>query len=210
MSNDGFHPSTLVFLDTEYTSLNPQFRHVWNIGMIRRWPDGHEVAEEIILSDPDLTYADPMSLEIGHFWRRHPEFGGNPGSGVQVLSDRAAAQWVLSRVKPEIAPSGAVLPVHVVACIPAGDIEVLRELLHCNGLPWPAHYHQICAESMAIGALRARGVDVPVPFSAGWLGDQLGVSQLMPLDKHTALGDARWTMALFDAASAPAAVSAQT
>jgi hypothetical protein len=198
-----FHPSTVVFLDTEYTNLDLEWAQLWNIGMITRYPDGTQDAKEIVLTDLNLTYADPKALEIGHYWERHPDAGGDPGPGVQTLSGPGAARWVLARIRPCTAEDGTSVPVHLVGCNPIGDVTLLRDLLRHNALPWPAHYHVMCAESMAIGALRARGVDVPVPFSASWLGEQLGVDRGDPQEMHTALYDARWAMALHDAASAP-------
>lgn len=203
MTDSGSNPSTLVFLDTEYTGLDLEWAHLWNIGMITREPDGTQVAEEILIGGVNLTYADPAALAIGHYWTRHPDHGGNPGEGVQTLPERQAAGWVLERIKPRIAEDGTLVPVHLVACMPLGDVTLLRDLLRHNQMPWPAHYHVMCAESMAIGALRARGIDVPVPFSASWLGEQLGVTRGDPQEMHTALYDAQWAMALHDAASAP-------
>ena len=205
MANDtrGFHPSAEVFLDTEYTNLDLEWAQLWNIGMITRYPDGTLTADEIIITGVNLTYADPKALEIGHYWERHPDVGGDPGPGVTTIpSEHLAAQWVLAHIKPQI-EDGTAVPVHLVGCNPIGDVTLLRDLLRHNHLPWPANYHVICAESMAIGALRTRGVDVPLPFSASWLSDQLGVERGDPHQIHTALYDAGWAMALHDAASKP-------
>lgn len=200
--SDASYPSTLVFLDTEYTCLDLRLARLWNVGMVVRKPDGTQSTGEVIFDEVDLTYADPMALEKGHFWQRSPAVGGDPGAA-EFLSTRDAAQWILERLAPDITDDGKSVPRHIVGCNPIGDVILLRELLQLSGLPWPAHYHVICAEAMAIGALRARGVQVPIGFSSAWLTDQLGVTPTPASDKHTALGDAQWTMRLYDAASRP-------
>jgi hypothetical protein len=46
-------------------------RAAWEVGLIRRTPDGHEVPKTMFL-DIDLKRADPKALEIGGFYDRHP------------------------------------------------------------------------------------------------------------------------------------------
>lgn len=192
--------ATCVFLDTETTSLN-ESRRPWNIGLITRKPDGTETEEEIIIGEMDLSLADPRALEIGHFWDRHPIFGDDrPGDHVWIIDDEeAAACWLIERIAPT--KSGNV---HIIGCVPSFDVQTLTAMMHRQGLCWPAHYHIIDAEAVAIGALAARGIRTPLPYTGEWLTEQLGLdTSKYEAGKHTALGDARWARDLYDAATRP-------
>ena len=57
-------------VDTETTGLHWS-REAWEIGIVKRWPDG-KVQEASWFLDVDLRRADPKSLEIGGFYERHP------------------------------------------------------------------------------------------------------------------------------------------
>ncbi|MGH4011257.1 MAG: hypothetical protein ACRDTH_24375 [Pseudonocardiaceae bacterium] len=194
--------SALAFADTETTGLH-HHRRIWNIGLIRRYPDGTEIAEEIIIRWPDLTGADPRALSIGHFWARHPQHGGDPGDALVVEDEHAAADWLMARVRPEVSADGGVCPLHIVGAVPNFDVEGFAAMFARHNLCWPAHYHLLDAENIALGALAARGMRVALPYT----GEQ--VSELLGLDtatyaRHTALGDARWARDLYDAAMLPA------
>src|SRR5881394_2054482 len=60
----------LCFLDTETTGVHPG-RKVWEIGMIRREPDGEE-RETSFFVEVNLAKADPFGLTVGRFYERHP------------------------------------------------------------------------------------------------------------------------------------------
>jgi hypothetical protein len=192
--------STLCFLDTETTSLHSH-RKTWNIATILRDPDGHETAEEIIIRADDLIWeADPMALVIGHFWERHPDFGGDPGDAL-VLDEDDAVKWLHERIRPVVTPQGAV-PMHIVAAVPSFDVEGLSRWFRQHQLPWPMHYHQICAENVAVGALAARGLAIRPPYKSEDLSKLLGLD-MSSYSRHTALGDATWARDLYDAAMRP-------
>lgn len=192
--------STLCFLDTETTGLHSH-RRTWNIGLIRRDPDGTETAEEIIIRGDDLLWeADPMALLIGHFWERHPDFGGDPGAAL-VLDEEEALKWLHERIRPVVTPKGAV-PMHIVAAVPSFDVEGLSRWFRQHQMSWPMHYHQMCVENIALGALAGRGHVVRPPHKSKDL------SALLGLDadgywEHTALGDAYWARDMYDAAMRP-------
>jgi hypothetical protein len=192
--------STLAFLDTETTSLRRN-RQTWNIGVILRSPDGTETAEEVIVRGKDLTSdADPMSLLIGHFWERHPDFGGDPGDAL-VLEEDEAVVWLHRHVRPVITPQGAV-PMHIVAAVPSFDVEGLSRWFIQYDLGWPMHYHLICAENVALGALAARGHAFRAPYNSTAISEALGLD-VSVYERHTALGDAMWARDLYDAAMSP-------
>jgi len=191
---------TLAFIDTETTSLRHD-RRIWNIGLILRNPDGSEVAEEIIVRWPDMANADPMALKIGRFWERHPLHGGDLGKAELVGSEADAAYWVLQKLRPRVTDSG-VVDVHIVGCVPSFDVFGFLGMFRRNQLCWPAHYRPICAETLAVGALAARGLIVQPGWKSDELSERMGLNPLA-YDRHTALGDAMWARDLYDAAMRP-------
>ena len=61
-------------------------------------------------------------------------------------------------------------------------------------------------ENLAAGYLAAKGHRFPLPYSSGDLTEALGVDPGTAEEKHTALGDARWAMRLYDAVMAAGVV----
>lgn len=64
---------TLVFVDTETTSLRPD-RRAWDIALIVRRPGEPDREYQWFVDDLalDLGNADPFALKIGRFYERHP------------------------------------------------------------------------------------------------------------------------------------------
>ncbi|MGH9288057.1 MAG: hypothetical protein ACRD0V_07190 [Acidimicrobiales bacterium] len=189
----------IVFLDTETTSLRRD-RRVWNIGVITR-RRGVDVPEEIIIGHVDLADADPMALNVGGFWQRNPNVGGRPGEAQLVDDELRAALWLAERIRPVLTSDGP-RPVHIVGAVPSFDVEACAAMMRRHQQCWPAHYHLVDVENVAVGALAARGRVVGPPYDSGELSRLLGVD---PGDyaRHTALGDAYWARDLFDVAMRP-------
>lgn len=201
----GHTPAPLAFADTETDSLLPD-RRPWDIGIIRREPDGSEATLSIIVDDVDLTHADPRALAIGHFFQRHPSYGGT-SAGLRLPEDKAARQV-------EEMLRGA----HIIGCVPDFDVEVLKNMFRRHWLPWTAHYHLIDVENLIVGYLagrrgddeeigtytvdtgtcKARTVPLTPPWSSDDLSRAIGVEPPGPDERHTALGDARWAQRLYD------------
>lgn len=192
---------TLVFADTETTSLRAD-RRAWDVGLVVRRPGlpDEEFSWFVRQEDLDLANADLRSLEIGRFYERHPEFGGTG----DVLSERD----VLMAVERETRSA------FLAGCVPYFDAEVLGDRMRANGICPSWHYHLIDCETLISGSLAAQvalgaaGIDaVPRPpegwpHEPPWHSEEL--SQLIGVDparfdRHTALGDALWARALYDA-----------
>lgn len=177
--------SKLVFIDTETTSLDPFHGEIWEVGAITRSPDGRE-SEHRVLLDVSLDYADPMSLQIGGFHDRHPA-GNNynrPSSGPEtLLSLEAFAVWIVRLTH------GA----HLVGAVPSFDEERMRLACVRSEVVPSWHYHLVDVEALVAG----RG-PFPPPWNSGELSKAVGVDPA-EFDRHTALGDARWAMAIYDA-----------
>lgn len=204
----------LVFLDTETTGVHPE-RQVWEVGMIRRDDAGQRELQFFV--EVDLSKADPFGLSVGRFYERHPRgrhLSGRPGQMDHDdlyspdLAANAVAGWT----------HGA----HVIGSVPSFDTTSLDKLLWDHGLISAWHYHLIDVENLAVGYLagaarfaeynnRPYGVDsegtfvtaatvrdiITPPTKSREVAELLGVAQSEE-DKHTALGDARWAMAIFD------------
>lgn len=193
----------LAFIDTETTSLRPD-RRAWEIGLIIRDPFAGEYDIEkehhwfVETDDLDLGNADLKSLQIGRFHERHP--------GKFAPSPCGPEKWVMEQV--EELTRGA----HLVGAVVSFDAEVLAARMRANGICPSWHYHLIDVEALAVGYLAGMapygtpGSNRPVnalqltgpPWKSDDLSAALGVT-VSDEDRHTALGDARWAKAIYDA-----------
>jgi DNA polymerase III epsilon subunit-like protein len=114
---------TIVFLDTETTSLRPD-RRVWEIG------------------DIDLAGADPAALRIGRFYERHP-FGTGRGMATRVYRESDALLTIEQYTRDAT----------IVGAVPWFDTEVLDRRMRAHGILPSWHYHLADVETLAAGAL---------------------------------------------------------
>lgn len=202
----------LCFIDTETTGVHPG-RQVWEVAMIRREDDLTQ--EVLFFVDVDLASADPFGLKVGGFYDRHPagRWLSNKGGPVEFPwgtemgrhLDKATAAKVVARFT-----HGA----HLVGAVPNFDAETLAPLLREHGLTPAWHYHLIDVENLAAGWLLGHAAamgtppDVVTAAIPPWKSDELsrhcGVEPPGEDERHTALGDARWAMRLYDAISGAA------
>lgn len=178
----------LAFVDTETTGLDPDRHEIWEVGLIIREEDGSE-REHLWYLAPDLGTADPVALEIGRFFERHPWYSGDPALAalhpVQVPASFAAEFMGLTR------------GCHLVGAVVSFDALRLDRLLRANRALGLWHYHLVDVEALVAGAL-----GVAPPWSSRDLSAAVGVAPPGDEDRHTALGDARWARDLYDAALA--------
>lgn len=185
----------LVFTDCETTGIHPE-RQAWEVAMIRRDGVGQRRIEFFI--DVDLSQADPFGLQVGGFYDRHPMgrrlASGSSGASRSYTEERAAyriAEWT----------HGA----HIVGVNPSFDTSTLEPLLRSHGLIPAWNYHLIDVGPMAYGWLLHAGTRVDLPYRSDDLGAALGVTPLAAEKRHTAMGDAEWVMAMYDAMTGGAA-----
>ena len=211
----------ICFIDTETTSLRSD-RRAWEIGLIVRRVAAPDQETQLLIrsEDLDLGNADVMSPTIGRFYKRHPHGRGDgtlPESGRLVSEADAMAEV-------EFLTRGA----HIVGAVPNFDAEVLAARMRAHGICPSWHYHLICVENLAVGWLNGRrsrqneivdgyplendgkeapglvrwnspgSWDVPLPWKSDDLSALLGI-KVSDEDRHTALGDAKWAMRIFDA-----------
>lgn len=186
----------LVFLDTETTSLDYLgTARAWEVAIIRREPDGHTARTRFFIADQvrehdlaTINELDVETLEVGGYWRRHPEVAETPDPA-PVLTAETAAFVVRDLTR------GA----WIIGSNPAFDVAILDSLLRDHGLEPAWDYHVVDVAALAAGWLNAAG-DEPVrpPWRSWDLSLRCGVEPPGDDEAHTALGDAEWAMRLYD------------
>jgi hypothetical protein len=213
----------LVFLDTETTSLGPT-RKVWEVGMIRRDEFGQR--ETSFMIKVSLDAADPVSLAVGRFYERHPQ-GIALSRASRRSNQPAPTQPTVNGYDAASRVAEWTHGAHIVGAVPNFDSEVLERFLRGHGLIPAWHYHLIDVKALAVGFLNGRrhrqnqivdlyplenngdpapglvrwdtqAVDQP-PWSSDGLSLECGVEPATEQERHTAMGDARWAMRLYDA-----------
>ena len=193
---------TLVFLDTETTGLDPARHEVWEIGCI---VSGHRDpscnGEWLWQLRPDLATADPNGLRIGRYYEREQLWRKGGGSAIVLASPwwkddlRKVPYPSEAATRSEVAERLARLldGAHMVGAVPSFDAAFLEPFLRRSGQAACWHYHLVDVEALAAGKL-----GLAPPWDSSELTQALGI-EVAEQDKHTALGDARWAKAIYDA-----------
>jgi DNA polymerase III epsilon subunit-like protein len=201
----------LAFVDTETTGLDPDLHEIWEAAVIVREEDGQEHEHKWFLP-VDLGRADPFALKIGGF---HERYGRWPArtitedGGVRGIPAKEFQVSHLPRFCAQFAKwtRGA----HLVGAVISFDEERLRRLLKANRACPEWHYHLIDVEGLAVGYLNGKAAwdggqwkswhksdELRPPWDSKELSRALGVDPDQ-FEEHTALGDARWAKAMYDA-----------
>ena len=194
----------LAFLDTETTGLDPDRHEIWEVGLIVR-NDDREGEREFLWQLPvDLGRADPMTLNIGQFFDRRVQCATAWGEErVVPMVPRAEMQTMEAWAKQFMLLTR---DAHLVGAVVSFDEKRLERLLRRLGRCPMWHYHLIDVEALAAGHAAGDGdathgaphdVARP-PWSSADLSRYAGIDP-DDFDRHTALGDARWARAIYDA-----------
>lgn len=186
----------VAFLDTETLGLDPVLNPIWEVAAIV----------------DDVEHVWTIELRRDLPWRR----AGDPPLSVPHVDEGAAdingfrTRYHPDRAQPAhqvFAELAALLKGRcIVGAVPSFDDERLRRMMATCALPegverprstWD--YHLIDIRSVAIGWLAAYGALEPVPRSLGSVGRAVGLGPVPPEERHTALGDARYTKAIWEA-----------
>ena len=199
--------ASICFIDCETTSLRHD-RRAWEIGIIARASDGGETEHHWFVGaeDLDLGNADVMSLKIGRFYERHPQPSAHWTTGLPVVSSEATALRDVEAVT-----RGA----HLVGAVVSFDADVLSQRMRANGICPSWHYHVVDVEALAAGWLhrhaavlenREATIEEATALrrlaSPPWKSDDLSAALGITVseeDRHTALGDAKFARAIYDA-----------
>lgn len=172
----------VAFLDTETTKL-ARLRRPWEIALILR-PAGGRRADDvehhwfIDLADVHLWTADPIALNIGRFYQRHPDIVETSPNASDPLSHVLVELERLTR--------GAV----IAGSNPAFDTDMLDRLMRERHVLPSWYHHPEDVPTLVRGWLAGKGLTVPAERKT----DQILASAGLNLDqyaRHTAMGDCR-------------------
>lgn len=187
----------LVFLDTETTGLTLE-DEIWEIAAIRREPDGIERELHLFVDHYHGACAKLPAKFLADHQARYPAVCAEHSKSVHppagVVSETGAAAIVRDFT------AGA----HIVGAVPNFDTERIALLMRRSFTKPAWHYHLIDVENLAVGWLAAKGIEFPLPWRSDDLAALCGVEPIAEADRHTAMGDARWVRAWYDAIMAPA------
>lgn len=188
----------VCFVDTETTGLDPDRHEIWEVGLIIDEEEHHWFLPV------NLGYADPFALKIGGFHDRHPD-GYDIPRDLDDL-DRWASLTPPEHFAREFAHFSRGR--HLVGAVVSFDAERLSKLLKANGACPEWHYHLIDVEALMVGYLAGRaqggdldaGLAIPdLPWKSRDLSLAVGVDPEDFQPAHTALTDARWAKACYEA-----------
>lgn len=217
----------LAFIDTETTSLQVEHGEIWDVAVITREPGTYNADQEWTWTWwPALGHASPDSMRMNRLYERleplgmgrmpvtsktYPVLSTFPDEdgeiGTQAVTFRRAAWQIVQ------ATHNAVL---VGAC-PWFDTGFLVPWLSRWGFVPSWHYHLRDVETLVAGALTAmERLCIQLPGAkrdelrriASPPGDSTALSLAVGVnpdhfDRHTALGDALWARAMYDAVMKP-------
>lgn len=173
----------LAFVDTECTGLDPDRHHIWEVGLILR--NGATETEHHWFLPVDLGTADAEALAVGRYYERHPMAQEHwPISTFEVADPAAFAQEFEQLTRNA----------YLVGAVVSFDEQRLAKLLRAHGACPGWNYHLVDVRALAAGAVGA-----PPPWNHEDILRKLRVPPVPTEDRHTALGDARMAMHIYDA-----------
>lgn len=208
-----------VWLDCETSSLDDD-RRAYEVALIGRPPgagraDDLEWSWFVDIANLDLpNTADPISLEVGGFWRRHPQ------AALVPLTGRLAG---VVRELPDAPPDAPVVSEREVLCLvsdltagkasvhgsnPRFDLNTLEPRMAAYGILPDWHYRPEDVPGIARGWLLGRG-HVDPPRKSDQVSLACGIDPAK-YERHTALGDCRWLRDLSDLIEQPEATGDAT
>lgn len=175
---------SVVFLDTETTGLDPDIEEIFEIAVVKWTPTGWTNYVAHLEPDPGvLARMHPKALEVNRYF------------------ERTSSNWLWHHPPAVAAELTQLLDgVHIAGAVPDFDARFLTAFFKKLRLPRPNwHYHLIDVEVLATGFLAAKGQFVDIPYDSEQLSRLLGIDPDAGYDRHTALSDARWAKAMFEA-----------
>lgn len=214
----------IVFIDTEFTTLDRDCREVWEIGAVVRDPGqpDREVEWQI---RPSLTGASPDSLRIAGYYRRNRVAGQHVGATYLVVHPEHGEDETQLDAKhrhgyvEEVAFAVAEMldGAFIVNAVPTADEIALHRFLAGYGQALTSHWRVRCVETLALGYLYGRAAELdtqnpagpagaelraaipPPPWDPRVLTELVGVPLIPDHLVHRALVDARQARDVFDA-----------
>jgi DNA polymerase III epsilon subunit-like protein len=181
------------FVDVETTGLGPKCE-IWDLGVIVR-EDGKPDAEYSWLMRPDMTHAEPTGVRIGRYYQRIGNLIGEPGVAARCVDHPVGSPRDTHTTQAGVAAQVARFldGAFLVGAVTDFDARHLTRWLGRNDQCGAWNYHIICVENHAAGQKR---------MLPPWNLDvflNLYEIEVDPNQRHTALGDARLALKLYDA-----------
>lgn len=194
---------TIAFCDTETTGLHAE-RRPWDIALIVRQPGQRDVEWQWFIHPADLDWAgaDPVALDVGRFWDRHPNGAYLRAGGLPEAAPHAAGVYRLREVLPIVARETADKAL-IHGSNPHFDMETLAPRMREAGYQPGWAYHPKDLPNMIEGWLAGRGLPQPAEPKSDALFAAAGLD-LDRYERHTALDDARLCRDAFDVVMAGA------
>lgn len=173
------HPP-LLFLDVE--SLGLDDAPVWEVAAIRVSTITHENPihyQSFVDHDPT-----EMDSELPQSFRDDYEKRYN-------VVESFPPTFVAEKIADMIAPGTIVCGSN-----PSFDMERIQRLDPIRKFKW--HYHSLDIPTLVHGYLLGRGIAPAPPWKSDFLSRIVGVDPA-DFDRHTAMGDCRWTLAMWNA-----------
>lgn len=170
----------ICYTDVETFGLESDRHDVFEFGSVKVYPDGRE--EELHLWLPaDVSKASPDALRKNRFFERRVE--GYEQHGV----DGKEGAWRIAEFT-----SGATLAGNRISF----DEGMVSAYLRKHGLCHAWNLYTVDVPTFCAGALGLRGAN----FNGKTVSELLGVLLPSDEDRHTAMGDVRWSRRMHEAA----------
>ena len=187
----------LAFVDCETTGLDPERHEMWELAVVTvaPWDCDDEPGEWTWQLPVDLESADPQGLSVGRFYERRrqlPRLGGEALVRYPSAAEHGWDHLPVSEAAQQVA--GLLDATHLVGAVPSFDAAFIGRWLRANGQAPTWHYHLVDVEALVAGRTAQ-----PPPWHSGSLSLSVGVDP-QRFERHSALGDARWARALYEAA----------
>lgn len=193
-----------VFIDIETCGLVLDLNPIWEIAVISnvgeeviqvRVPDGLPVVDD----SEALFQAEPFMSK----WVAENTGFKERYDAETALPPFQALQWLTNRLTETTDAADGCRPTFVGAA-PSFDERFLLHLFSehigspSKADPWMWDHHLVCVEVLAAGYLTAKSHSLPERWSLSSFADIFDVPPLPTGERHTALGDARLTKALYE------------
>lgn len=182
----------LVFVDIETTGLDPIDHDIIEIGLIEE--DGKECSWWIELFPAELSVATSQALTINHYYER------KKNSGSYESKDRLHV--VIRATREEREKFARKFATLTDGCVLAGfnvkfDQQFLELWLRRSGAAPTWNYHVLDVATYAAGVAAGVGYYVPPPYGSRSTAELLQMPPQDETEQHTALGDARYSLAMW-------------
>jgi hypothetical protein len=183
----------ICFIDTETTGLArpwlPHGRRMWEFAGIRlEAAIGATFRLHLVIADVSIADATPEALDIGGYFERHPNGGGQVPIGARYVTEDQAARLIAEFTRGAWL-SGSNVPF---------DEENLAALLvrrkvidpyAAGPTPFPWHHHTYDVLAYAAGYLGLRP-----PWSSRSIAEVVGIPRDAAGKAHAAMPDAEWCL----------------